>query len=57
MNPNYDMCIRQPRKAAERITELEKQLEAAIDWHYDEAVEGVERQDIVDNIKLLTEGK
>jgi hypothetical protein len=55
INKHYDFVIRKPHEAAKRLEELEAQLNAAIDWHWNEAVSGTTRQDIVDNIKLLAE--
>ena len=34
---------------------LEAELNAAIDWHWNESVPGITRQDIVDNIKVMAE--
>ena len=57
MHKYYDFVIRKPFDAAKRLEELENQLDAAIDWHWNEAVSGTKRKEIEDNIKLLAEKK
>lgn len=55
IDPVYDFVVRNPHKAAEELKTLRAELEAAIDWHWNESVPGTTRQEIVDNIKLLAE--